>query len=92
MQLNEEMFIRGFENLNVYSFGRKIDFILKDSEDNELNTNAFKKVDISTLVVTSQLVKNLCNNAAVMVDSIKLTGDANIIVNRIGYVGDIGYT
>jgi hypothetical protein len=27
-----------------------------------------------------------------MVDSIKLTGDADVIVNGIDYVGDIGYT
>jgi hypothetical protein len=52
MQLNEELFRRGSENASIYSFGRKIDFILKDGNDNELNTNEFKKVDISTLVIT----------------------------------------
>lgn len=66
----------------------------KDNGDNnESNTNEFKKVDGSTLAIATQQVNNLRDNAAVIIDSIRLTtGDTDIIVNGIDYVWDVGYT
>ncbi|CAO3668125.1 unnamed protein product [Rhizopus stolonifer] len=65
---------------------------MKDSDDNELNTNEFKKFDTSTLVIMTQQIKNLKNNAAVMTESIKMVDDTDIIINGIDFIGDFGYT
>jgi hypothetical protein len=91
MQWNEELFKRGTDISNVYSYGKKIDFILKDSQDNELNTNEFKKKNVSIAVLMNQQVKNLRDNAAIMVESIKLIEDGDIAINGIDYVGNSGY-
>lgn len=88
MQWNEELFHRRSYDSSSYSFGRKIDFILKDSE---LNTNEFKKKDVSAAVAINQQVKNLRDNAAVLIESNKLTKDDSDIVNGIDFVGDVGY-
>ncbi|CAO3703367.1 unnamed protein product [Rhizopus stolonifer] len=92
MQLNDELFRRESSSTGTYSFGRKIDFIMKDSDDNELNTNEFKKFDTSTLVIMTQQIKNLRNNAAIVTESMKMIGDADVIINGIDFIGDFGYT
>lgn len=51
MQWNEELFQRKNADPNSYTFGKKIDFILKDSDDNELNTGEFKKKNVSKSVM-----------------------------------------
>lgn len=91
MQWNSELFERKSTDYGSYAFGKKIDFILKDDDSNELNTCEFKKKNVSKSVIFSQQVKNLRDNAAVLIESSKATNNDNIIINGIDYIGDTGY-
>ncbi|CAO3641220.1 unnamed protein product [Mucor fragilis] len=90
MEWNEELFLRKTSDQNGYSFGRKIDFILKDSNNNELNAGEFKQKNVSEAVKISQQVKNVRDNAAILIENKKLAG-GEIAVHDIDYIGDVGY-
>ncbi|KAI8091819.1 hypothetical protein BDF21DRAFT_149669 [Thamnidium elegans] len=49
------------------------------------------KKNVSKSVIINQQVKNLRDNAAVMIDSSKATNNNNITVNGIDYIGDTDY-
>ncbi|CAO3703102.1 unnamed protein product [Rhizopus stolonifer] len=91
MQWNEELFQRKHPDYSNYCFGKKVDFIIKDDENNELHAGEFKKTKVSKSVITNQQVKNLRDNAAIMIESKKVTKDKNIGINGIDYIGDTGY-
>lgn len=90
MQWNEELFRRKNADPNSYTSGKKINFILKDSDDNELNTGEFKKRNVSKSVMITQQIKNIRDNAAILIEWKKLTKN-DITVNGIDYIGDTGY-
>ncbi|KAI9478302.1 MAG: hypothetical protein EXX96DRAFT_570340 [Benjaminiella poitrasii] len=90
MQWNEEHLQRKSADSNSYAFRKKIDFILKDSNDNELNTGEFKRKNVSKKVKITQQVKNIRDNKAILIESKKLIKN-DIAVNGIDYIDDIGY-
>lgn len=51
MQWNNELFERENAACGGYEFGRKIDFFLKDDENNELDSSEFKKKNCSKSVI-----------------------------------------
>lgn len=69
MQWNSELFERKSTACGGYEFGRKIDFILKDNGNNELNTCEFKRKNVSKSVILDQQIKNPRDNAAVFIES-----------------------
>lgn len=91
MQWNGELYDRKSATHGGYEYGRKIDFILKDKWNNELNTCEFKKKNAFTSVIFDQQVKNLWDNAAVFIESKKATIDSNINVMGIDCIGDTGH-
>ncbi|CAO3625452.1 unnamed protein product [Mucor hiemalis] len=57
-QWNSEPFKRNSAEYSGHTFSEKVDFILKDTENNELNTGEFKKRNVSKsgrLVILSLL-------------------------------------
>lgn len=90
-QLNTELFERKGTACSGHEFGRKIDFILKDNGENELNTCEFKRKNVSKSVIFDQQVKNLRDNAAVFIESKRATNNSNISVVGIDYIGKTGY-
>lgn len=90
MQWNEELYQRKNADSNSYTFGEKIDFILKDGDNNELNTGEFKKKNVSKPIKVTQQIKNIRDNAAILIESKKLTKN-DIAVNGIDYIGNTGY-
>lgn len=92
IQWNEELYGRKSSNNSCYSYGRKIDFILKDNNNNELSMCEFKKANVSSALKKSQQVKNLRDNASIIYESRKvLNSTDSFIVNGIDFIGDSGY-
>lgn len=60
--------------------------MILEGDGNELNIIEFKRFDTSTIVIMTQQIKNIRDNATLMMEIVKVTGDTDLIVNVIDYV------
>ncbi|KAK4512098.1 uncharacterized protein ATC70_013341 [Mucor velutinosus] len=75
---------------NSYTFGWKNDLILKDSDNNELNTGGFKRKNVCNSVKVSKKIQNIRDYPALLIESKKST-QSNIAEDGIDNIGDRRY-